>query len=118
VLRTVTRVQRRGGLLPLESGHRHDPTRFGRAGLGIIGVVETIVYRLATRLDALAAVHMLRARGHAAERPRSPVADDGHTVHIRVNRGTAGQVRSMVERMFPDASPYPDPLNRQVSDGV
>jgi hypothetical protein len=86
-----------------------NPRRFSRAGLGIIGVVETIVYRLSTRLDALAAAHMLRGRGHSADLPRPSVADDGHTLEVRVNRNASGRVRLMVETMFPDATIYPDP---------
>jgi hypothetical protein len=80
--------------------------------------VVTIVYRLTSRLDALAAVHMLRARGHAADLPRSLVAGDGHTLEVRVNRNTAGQVRALVECMFPDASPYSDTADGRFLDEV
>jgi hypothetical protein len=65
--------------------------------------VETLAFRLATRLDALAAAHMLRARGHTADLPRSSVADGGHTLIVRANSEALPQVQALIEHMFPDS---------------
>lgn len=77
-----------------------------------------IVYRMASRLDAVAAAHMLRSRGHAAELPPSSVADDGNTLIVRVNGDSVARVLTMVEHMFPGATRSPDPTSKGVTDGV
>jgi hypothetical protein len=90
--------------------------RLSAPRVGTIPVVETIGYRLATRLDALAAAHMLRTRGHAAELPRASVADAGHTLIVRASGDALPRVRAMIEHMFPDAARCPEPLNHKVTD--
>jgi hypothetical protein len=80
--------------------------------------VETVAYRLPTRLEALAAAHMLRARGHSADIPVSPVADDASTLVIRTSRDALAHVLTMVERMFPAAQRCPDLPSSKWSDGV
>lgn len=80
--------------------------------------MEIVVYRLATHQDALAAAHMLRSRGHAADLPSSSVADDGHTLIVRVHRDAVARVLTMVEHMFPDAIRSPDPTSHEATDRV
>jgi hypothetical protein len=65
--------------------------------------VETVAYRLPTRLEALAAANMLRSRGHAAGIPTTAFADHGTTLIIRTSRTGVTYVRALVESMFPSA---------------
>lgn len=71
--------------------------------------VETIAYRLRTRLDAMAAAHMLRSRGHAANLPPASCADNGNTLIVRASSTALPQVHTMIKHMFPDASRCPEP---------
>jgi hypothetical protein len=70
--------------------------------------VETVVYRLPTRLEALAAAHMLRARGHAAGIQATAFADHGSTLIVRSSHDALSYVRALVESMFPSAVRCPD----------
>lgn len=70
--------------------------------------MEIVAYRLPTRRDALAAAHMLRARGHHAGLAKTAVADDGTTLVVRTSDDAVAHVRTMVERMFPTAKRCPE----------
>jgi hypothetical protein len=70
--------------------------------------VETVAYRLPTRLEALAAANMLRARGHAAGIPTTAFADHGTTLIVRTSHAGVSYVRALVESMFPSAVRCPD----------
>jgi hypothetical protein len=70
--------------------------------------VETVVYRLPTRLEALAAANMLRARGHAAGIPTTAFADHGTTLIVRTSNAGVTYVRALVESMFASAVRCPD----------
>jgi hypothetical protein len=80
--------------------------------------VEVLAYRLPTRMEALAACHMLRARGHAAALAAPPFADDGTTLMVRAGREAAAYVRVLVEQMFPGAVRCPDFPKGDRVDGV
>ena len=79
--------------------------------------MEIVAYRLHTRRDALAAAHMLRARGHHAGLAKTVVADDGTTLVIRTSDDALVQVQTLVERMFPMAKRCPElPPNVRVEE--
>jgi hypothetical protein len=86
-----------------------------RADRGNSSDVETVVYRLPTRLEALAAAHMLRSRGHAAGIQATAFADHGSTLIVRTSRDGLSYVRALIESMFPSAVRCPD-LNSRTEE--
>ena len=79
--------------------------------------MEIVAYRLPSRRDALAAAHMLRARGHHADLAKTEVADDGTTLVVRTSDDAVSHVQTMVERMFPTAKRCPElPPNARVEE--
>jgi hypothetical protein len=76
--------------------------------------VETLAFRLVKRVDALAAAHMLRTRGHAVDLPRASVADDGHTLIVRAKSEAVRHVQTLVTHMFPESIRCPEPQRDRV----